>query len=96
MDNFIDLILNASSYEDFRLGVLKQKETEDFDALVAAEEKAKLDAELALAAEQVAKDLQEFDPTNLSAEMVSALHVTNGMPSWLILQRYSEWKQAGN
>lgn len=87
IEELFGLLIAADSFEEFRSSVEKELEREEFAAMEAAHvEKTE--------AENRDARFSDIDLNNLSPQMVVALGVTNGMPEWLVSQRFEAWKNA--
>ena len=86
-NEILDVLINSNSFDEFRDIVRKTLEVEELKAMEMAHVE-KTDAE-----KRDAK-FADIDINNLSPQMTVALGVTNGMPEWLVLQRFEAWKAA--
>lgn len=86
-DQIFDALINSNSFEELRDTVRKTLEAEELKAMeIAHAEKTEAEKRDAMFA--------DIDINNLSLQMTVALGVTNGMPEWLVLQRFEAWKLA--
>jgi len=92
------LVAVAATFDEFKMAInaehiaeIEAKKIADIERekarAIEAEAQAKADEETA---KRDAK-IEAFNPQNISPEMIANLRVTNGMPEWLIMQRYQEW-----